>query len=679
MNITPILIYGDLSKVERERLFTQEERELIEKDPHFALDPEATLAESESLLSSFERAAEYLHAQHVAFRDRFDPHHKISDDKYSILRRRAWVIDGSRPSFDPLPFDPSPLFGYFHPTLDTETIVSIVAELPTVREYFFFDLYNSSWEENLGDLSRLWAHTENVHFPTYAADSDEELALFPSLDLGLMVFLGDYSDDQMRTFFQSAKDRMLLTSSPLTRRRFEVTEEYLEILLKHRDQLKNGEITLAEIVAKNPMPQVQANHLFRSGDIDFWRHYLAFTREGDEVQDTYLRRKKFLAHVTTLMEQSANSAPELVYYRELGVCEVMGQASIDAEILTILKNKLGVKIFFPAVKFREDVRPLMGADQAERILTRLKQNHSLHPAIRKEKWQEMFNSGDPEALADLAIEPAKAHKKGSLNYHQRDMAFTARERLIEELTIVLGPNRDVAAELRDSVLRVNPMRSHDQVVADRAAQTAQALLDFMGDSYEAAEFLRVSEDVIKKHIIYRRRSKMGLPGENDFLLQIADRFGLGKGGKGLDGRVYRPFRVVREALQMLGGNLDRPTRRGLRATKEQIIGRVGDALSIPKDRRTAGIQALIDAAEKSPQLVELFPQLTAASNPRSQGGSSGGLTMAESGLLLAEGAPENHSAAARFDVLPATQRNMPWRVGRFSNRPFKGFHAASFR
>ncbi|MDO8519391.1 MAG: hypothetical protein Q7T11_04440 [Deltaproteobacteria bacterium] len=316
--------FHKLSPAEHQIFFEREELIRLQS-PHFE-----AVASTPALAPKFEEAQAYLEQERERFKGSY-PNERWRNALWA-LRPVALVIEPDAP----WPYEPYPpaadFFEFFNPGLDRNTMERIMAELAgddVLRHWFQFDMevmerfhrYDTATQEGLrlalgGGFpqagSDLKEHVEVMHYYNpnlHSYGQIANLAYFPSLDLGLMVFELGYSENDLASF----QDPELYPGKyfdPIVRRRWQITKEYRALLFEMHAKYRRGEITLAEMVRKVRMPRVTVDDWLHR-DIDFFRHYLAFKREGETVVQTYQRREAFLKKLQEYLSREASTTPIL--------------------------------------------------------------------------------------------------------------------------------------------------------------------------------------------------------------------------------------------------------------------------------------------------------------------------------------------------------------------------------
>ncbi|MDO8519392.1 MAG: hypothetical protein Q7T11_04445 [Deltaproteobacteria bacterium] len=295
------LILDAMSPAEGHHYFNQSERDFLRQPG--ALEAVGAYPE---LVSKFESADQFLRNEW----GRLGLSLELHPVAWRELRKGALRLPD-------LPYEPPPFaadfFHYFNSTIDDETKTIIMAELvgnEHLLQGFQGDVavvLQYLQEPNLNALRRafgvgsknlwehVWSHLRNMEFA-------DRLPVLPFFDLGLMIFeLGYSQEDLMALLLRTEAAR----TTPLILARQRITREYVNLLLDFHARYQRGEITLAEIVRQNPMPTVGPFERLNP-DITFWRHYLAFKREGETVNETYVRRGDFINELKDRVWQEAD-------------------------------------------------------------------------------------------------------------------------------------------------------------------------------------------------------------------------------------------------------------------------------------------------------------------------------------------------------------------------------------
>lgn len=230
-------------------------------------------------------------------------------------------------SFDPVPWA-SELYSYFTPELDDRIKGEIIAELvadENIQRWFRADMNImhdlpvhpiSVW--GLRKLFGLFSFVDDLQQHVYEDhllqyNSVSALNLFPSLDLGLMIFELGYRPEDVLSWLEGLmeiciSDRQAPTLLPLTRRRWEITLAYASNLGDLFDRYQSGEIGPTDIVTARIYPAIRPCDMM-GRDLHFGRHYWAFKHGKEGVGETYQRRRAFLAAFKKRLEIQPASGP----------------------------------------------------------------------------------------------------------------------------------------------------------------------------------------------------------------------------------------------------------------------------------------------------------------------------------------------------------------------------------
>ena len=129
----------------------------------------------------------------------------------------------------------------------------------------------------------------------------------------------------------------------------------------------------------------------------------------------------------------------------------------------VIETTKGMEIMIPVEKVRDvGIRKIVSGDDVEKILKILRSPTREEPFTAAEGWYERYETlknrmrtGTAETLAEIVRDLSKNAKVYELNVKEHEILKSARDLLVQEITLAGGISKTKAAERIDDSLKAN--------------------------------------------------------------------------------------------------------------------------------------------------------------------------------------------------------------------------------